>query len=158
MIKYLPESASVVLEEVPDKITLAVDITNCQGDCAGCHSPFLRGNFGEELTAGRIDALIDDNFGVNCFLFFGEGKDVDALLGLVKHINRRYPAMDTCLYSGLERIDDRVWDYFDYVKTGPYKRSLGPLNEPTTNQRLYHLLRRGDRSSAVDITERFWHK
>ena len=73
MIKYLPESVSVVLEEVPDRVTLAVDITNCQGHCEGCHSPYLRGNFGEELTPERIDALIADNFGVNCFLFLGEG-------------------------------------------------------------------------------------
>ena len=116
MIKYLPESVSVVLEEVPDRVTLAVDITNCQGHCEGCHSPYLRGNFGEELTPERIDALIADNFGVNCFLFLGEGADVDALLALVKHLNTACPKMEVALYSGLPHTDDRVWDWFDYVK------------------------------------------
>lgn len=158
MIKFLPESTSVVLEEVPDRLTLAVDITNCQGHCEGCHSPWLRGDFGVELTPERIDALIDGNFGVNCFLFLGEGNDVDALLELVKHLNSRYPSMEVALYSGLPRTDDRVWDYFDYVKVGPYKRSFGPLNDPGTNQRMYKLERGKGRRSAADITERFWHK
>lgn len=156
MIKYLPESVSVVLEEVPDRVTLAVDITNCQGHCEGCHSPYLRGNFGEELTPERIDALIADNFGVNCFLFLGEGADVDALLTLVKHLNTAHPKMEVALYSGLPHTDDRVWDWFDYVKIGPYRKTYGPLNSPTTNQRMYKLKRGQGRASAVDITERFW--
>lgn len=29
MIKYVPEMTSVVMEEIPDKVTLAVDISNC---------------------------------------------------------------------------------------------------------------------------------
>lgn len=158
MIKFLPESVSVVLEEVPDRVTLAIDITNCQGHCEGCHSPWLRGDFGEELTPEKIDAMIEDNFGVNCFLFLGEGADVDALLSLVRHLNEKYPNIETALYSGLIEIDERVWDFFDYVKTGPYRRSYGPLNSPTTNQRMFRLTRGEGKASAVDITERFWHR
>lgn len=30
MIKYVPEMTSVVLEEIPDRVTLAVDISNCK--------------------------------------------------------------------------------------------------------------------------------
>ena len=41
---------SVVMEEIPDKVTLAVDISNCTGLCEGCHSPFLRTDIGLELT------------------------------------------------------------------------------------------------------------
>lgn len=158
MIKFLPESVSVVLEEVPDRVTLAVDITNCQGHCEGCHSPWLRGDFGTELTPERLDALIDDNFGVNCFLFLGEGNDVPALLKLARHLNEKYPDMEVALYSGLPHTDDRVWEVFDYVKTGPYRRSYGPLNSPSTNQRMYRLRRGEGRASAEDITPRFWHR
>ena len=48
-------------------------------------------------------------------------------------------------------------DFFDYVKIGPYRRSYGPLNSPTTNQRMFKLQRGKGRDSAEDITERFWH-
>jgi len=157
VIKYLPETATVVLEEIPDKVTLAVEITNCQGHCEDCHSPHLRDDLGEELTPAKIDALFGDNFGVNCFLFLGEGKDVDALLKLVKHINKKYPSIEVALYSGLHHTDERVWDYFDYVKIGPYRAEYGPLNKPTTNQRMYRLERGKGKGSAIDITERFWH-
>ena len=58
MIKFVPEMTSVVLEEIPDRVTLAVDISNCQGSCVGCHSPFLRKDIGEELTEETVDALI----------------------------------------------------------------------------------------------------
>ena len=72
---------SVVLEEIPDRVSLAVDISNCRGNCVGCHSPFLKKNIGRELTPEVIDRLVADNFGVNCFLFLGEGRDPEELLG-----------------------------------------------------------------------------
>ena len=37
---------SVVMEEIPDRVTLAVDISNCRGQCVGCHSPFLKEDIG----------------------------------------------------------------------------------------------------------------
>ena len=40
----------------------------------------------------------------------------------------------------------------DYVKVGPYKEDLGPLNKRTTNQRLYKMVD----GVKIDITERFW--
>ena len=68
MIKYVPQLTSVVLEEIPDRVTLAVEISHCRGNCPGCHSPFLKEDIGEELTPAIIDALVRDNFGVDCFL------------------------------------------------------------------------------------------
>ena len=134
-------------------ITLAVDISNCQGSCVGCHSPFLRDDIGEELTEAKIDALIDDNFGVNCFLFLGEGRDYDRLLELAAHVRGRNMAV--ALYSGREKVEDEFYDAFDYIKVGPYIPSKGPLNKPTTNQRLYKI---GPDRTIEDITSRFWHK
>lgn len=150
MIKYLPGLTDVVLEEIPDKVTLAVEITNCQGSCPGCHSPFLRRDIGEELTEAALDRLIGDNFGVNCLLFLGEGNDRDALLRLSTHVRQNWPDIELALYSGRETVEDELKDAFDYIKIGPYVEELGPLNEDTTNQRLYH---RGE-----DITSRFWRK
>ena len=61
MIKYVPQMTSVVIEEIPDRVTLAVDISNCQGNCVGCHSPFLKEDIGEELHCdqSRISKIIN---------------------------------------------------------------------------------------------------
>lgn len=148
MLKYVPELTDIVMEEIPDKVTLAVEISNCQGNCVGCHSPFLRKDIGEELTTEIIDRLIADNFGVNCFLFLGEGNDHEALCNLGRYLKSAYPSIETAIYSGRTTVEDEMFDLFDYVKVGPYIPSVGPLNSPTTNQRLYH--------HRTDITSRFW--
>ncbi len=150
MIKYIPELTDIVLEEIPDKVTLAVEITNCQGSCPGCHSPFLKLDIGEELTPAVVDRLIADNYGVNCFLLLGEGKDLQALLGIAEHLRRAHPELERAVYSGRVEVEPEIYEAFDYVKVGPYIAAKGPLNNPTTNQRLYH--------HGEDITARFWHK
>lgn len=156
MIKYVPEMTSVVIEEIPDRVTLAVDISNCQGNCVGCHSPFLKTDIGEELTESVIDRLVADNFGVDCFLFLGEGKDPDTLLRLAAHV--RSIALSAALYSGRKAVEDEIFMAFDYVKVGPYIESYGPLNSKTTNQRLYKVTHDADSYSLTDITSRFWHR
>ena len=143
---------SVVLEEIPDRVSLAVDISDCRGNCEGCHSPFLRKDIGQELTPAVIDALVKDNFGVNCFLFLGEGRDPEALLDLADHVHSL--GLETAVYSGRDVVEDIFWDHFDYVKVGPYRPEFGPLNSPSTNQRFYRV-RCG---RPTDITERFWHR
>lgn len=150
MLKYVPRMTNIVLEEIPDKVTLAVEISNCQGNCIGCHSPFLKSDIGSELTVDIIEQLISDNFGVNCFLLLGEGKDRQALLDISRHVHTAHPGMETALYSGRVDVEDDLKHEFDYIKVGPYVEQLGPLNSRTTNQRLYH---HGD-----DITARFWRK
>ena len=156
---------SVVLEEIPDRVSLAVDISNCRGNCVGCHSPFLKKDIGEELTPAVVDWLIADNLGVDCFLFLGEGRDPGALLALAAHIRSAHPSLALALYSGREDVEPEIWEAFDYVKVGPYRPECGPLNEPTTNQRLYHVralpVREpspGIPAFAEDITYRFWRK
>ena len=169
MIKYVPEMTSVVMEEIPDRVTLAVDISNCRGNCIGCHSPFLKEDVGEELTPEIIDSLVDANFGVDCFLFLGEGRDPDRLLELAAHV--RGLGLIPALYSGRREVDGPYWEVFDYIKVGPYIPEYGPLNDTRTNQRLYRALRADEsapegaefrmRASGrrfVDITSRFWHR
>ncbi|MBO4476124.1 MAG: anaerobic ribonucleoside-triphosphate reductase activating protein [Bacteroidales bacterium] len=150
MLKYIPSLTDIVMEEIPDRVTLAVEITNCQGNCPGCHSPFLRDDIGEELTSAAIDRMVKDNFGVNCFLFLGEGRDRDSLFRLAGHIRKEFPGIQTALYTGRDSVGPEYSEYFDFIKTGPYKEELGPLNKPTTNQRLYY--------HGEDITSRFWKR
>ena len=114
---------NVVLEEIPDRLTLAIDISNCTGLCEGCHSPFLRRDVGVELTPEAIDSLIAGNFGINCFLFLGEGNDHAALMSAANYVRRAYPSLALGLYSGRESVEDDVWELFDYVKIGPFRPS-----------------------------------
>ena len=150
MIKYIPELTDVVMEEVPDRVTLAVEIPNCQGSCPGCHSSFLKLDLGKELTEAEADRLVEDNFGVNCFLFLGEGNDHEALMKLAAHLRTTHPELELALYSGRQEVEEEIYEAFDFVKVGPYVEALGPLSEASTNQRMYY--------HREDITSRFWHK
>ncbi len=150
MIKY--KNYMVVFEEIPDKVTLAVNITNCQNRCVGCHSPELRNDIGSELTESKIDKMINENDGVNCFLFMGEGNDRETLIKLANYVKENYN-LDVALYSGRDKVEYDFLQVFDYVKVGPYIEEYGPLNKKTTNQRMYKIVNNGE---FVDITSEFW--
>jgi len=152
MIKYL--NTMVVFEEIPDKISLAVNITNCQNKCVGCHSPQLRKDIGNELTEDAVDKLIKDNEGINCFLFMGEGNDKESLLKIAKYIKEKYNNLSLAIYSGRDEVEDEIYNLFDYVKIGPYIAEFGPLNKETTNQRLFKI----ENGVRKEITSMFWKK
>ena len=147
-LKYV--ETKVVFEEIPDKVSLAITISNCPFHCKGCHSEYLRQNIGKDLTTQEIDKMIKDNEGINCVLFLGDGLNTHQLLVMSNHIKTDYPNISTAVYSG---YDDILPEYrmFDYVKTGKYIEELGPLNKETTNQRLYKL----NEGEATDITYLF---
>ena len=91
MIKYY--NIEVVFEEIPDEVTLAVNITNCQHNCPGCHSQYLREDIGKELNFKAIDKLIEKNDGITCFCFMGEGNDPKSLKDDILHIKEKYPSI-----------------------------------------------------------------
>ena len=39
MLKYV--NTDIVFQEIPDEVTLAVNISNCPCRCPGCHSEYL---------------------------------------------------------------------------------------------------------------------
>lgn len=149
MIKY--KDSYIVFEEIPDRVSLAVNITNCQNNCIGCHSPELRLNSGVELTEEEIDKLINENYGIDCFLFMGEGKDMGRLLEIARYVKNKYD-IAVAVYSGRNNVEEEYYEIFDYVKVGEYKKEFGPLNSSTTNQRLYRMTEGG----KEDITHLFW--
>lgn len=149
MIKY--KDYFVVFEEIPNRVSLALNITNCQNMCVGCHSPELRLDGGVELTNGEMDDLIEKNYGVNCILFMGEGKDRKRLLEIAQYVKNKYD-IAVAVYSGRNNVEEEYYEIFDYVKVGEYKKEFGPLNSPTTNQRLYRVTEEG----KEDITHLFW--
>ncbi len=166
MIKYT--NTQVVFEEIPDEITLAINISNCQNRCVGCHSPELRANIGTELTEDELEKLIAANDGVTCVCFMGEGNDKVALWNLITYIKENHPNIKIGLYSGREDVpEDFYWDNLNYIKIGPYISELGPLNKETTNQRLYMggkfysgatVVNGVLRKTWTDITSNFWKR
>lgn len=65
-------------------------------------------------------------------------------------------ALKTAWYSGKENLPETIdARNFNYIKLGPYIKSLGSLKDKTTNQRLYFVSPEGE---FQDITSRFWKK
>ena len=150
MLKFTPQDTTVVFAEIPDEICLAINLSRCPHRCPGCHSPYLQTDVGEELTENTVYDLINKNRGITCVLFMGGDGDKETLIEIAECVKRLN--LKTAWYSGEESIDfSKFQRYFNYIKIGPYIRERGPLNNPSTNQRLY--LIDGD---IKDITNRFW--
>lgn len=158
MTKYIPEDTSVTFSEVPNEISLCINISNCLCHCEGCHSAYLRSNIGEELTTEKLDELILANDGITCVCFMGEGNDPEALQALILHVKENHKNLKIALYSGREDVpEDFYWNNLDYLKIGPYKPEFGPLNKTTTNQVLYRKLPEYFMSSMVNgVWRTFW--
>ena len=154
MIKFT--DASVVFEEIPGKVTLAVNISNCQRRCEGCHSSYLRDDIGKDLEPVLPSLLQKYGAYIECVCFLGEGNDPEALARCIRLV--RQSGLEVALYSGALTYDDipvcKIVGRrgLDYLKIGPYFEELGPLNNPKTNQRLYQT--KGD--WLLDITNKFW--
>ena len=150
MIKYT--DTLVAFREVPNKITLSINISNCPNHCIGCHSPELRSNIGTELTDNELDRLISKNDGINCVCFMGEGCDLKRLSQLIKRVKEIH-GIDTALYTGSDEFDETIFNgTLDYLKIGHYDAKYGALDKKTTNQRMYRLTN----NDREDITYLFW--
>ncbi|MBQ0087156.1 MAG: anaerobic ribonucleoside-triphosphate reductase activating protein [Bacteroidales bacterium] len=130
----------VVFREVPDRITLAVNISNCPIGCPGCHSKYLWEDVGEILDRKKLLCLIDANPGINCVSFMGGDAEPETVRNLAKIIKETRPGLETCWYSGrsLEKAEG-VIPFLDFIKIGPFIEEYGPLDAATTNQRFYQI-------------------
>ena len=138
-------------QEFPDEISLLINISNCPFHCPGCHSPELWKDVGTELTVSEFDKLIKNNSGITCVGFMGGvPKEVNSLASRVR---LKYPTLRTGWYYGGTEIPEDVNLFnFDYVKIGPYMKDLGGLDNPNTNQIMYHIVD----GLMIDITYEFW--
>ena len=131
----------IVLQEVPDEISLALSISGCSLNCKGCHSKeTFSKTFGNPLTEDELNSLIKKHKHISCVLFYGGEWESDYLLKLLKIVNKK--SLKTCLYTGEElfSIAPFILQELDYIKTGPYIESLGGLGSETTNQKFYKLI------------------
>lgn len=172
MLKYT--DAQVTFAEVPDEISLCINLSGCPCHCKGCHSPHLAKDIGNELEwygcIGRsnkskgLSKLIEGNKGITCVCFMGGDNDprmVNELASRIKtHCNlapEHWGNLKVAWYSGRQEISKSIdLNNFDYIKVGPYDEEKGPLNSRTTNQRMYKVVHTSMGTSKLyDITHKF---
>ena len=151
MLKYV--DTKVVFAEIPDEITLAINISGCPCNCKGCHSSYLAKDIGEPLDLQHLTNLIDSNKGISCVCIMGGDANPSEVDDIAQDIKEYYPELKVGWYSGRQELSkDIELSNFDYIKLGPYIEEFGPLNSKTTNQRFYKV----SDGELVDITSKFW--
>lgn len=150
MLKYV--DTKVVFAEVPDEVTLAINISNCPCQCKGCHSSYLAQDIGTELTFNEVRKLIKHNSGISCIAFMGGDSEPERINALASFVTNHYQ-LKVAWYSGRQELSkDIELRNFDAIKLGPYIEELGPLSSRTTNQRFYRV----EKGVLTDITNKFW--
>lgn len=150
-LKY--SNYEIVLQEVPDEISLAINITECPHRCEGCHSSYLSENTGRYFYSD-VDKIIGQYAGlITCVCFMGGDQHMEDLRIQLQYIKEGY-GLKTCVYSGADTsaIFNGCLPLLDYLKTGHFDQGKGGLNSRNTNQRFY-AVRNG---RLEDITYRFW--
>lgn len=151
---------SITFQEVPNETSLVLNITGCTHHCDGCHSDYLAQDFGNYVN-DDLPTLLDKYKGmITCVCFMGGDQAIDNLRELLKRIKEEYD-LKTCVYSGANNIGtfDSCLDYLDYLKIGPYKKELGGLDSPNTNQKFYVVIKDEDAEvNLFDITLAFIKK
>lgn len=154
MLKY--HSTYVGFREIPDEISLCINISNCPNKCKECHSPHLLKDVGEALTYSELVRLINENTGITCVCFMGGDKEYWEVERLASAIKGDYN-LKLAWYSGDDDLHDNVnYINFDYVKIGHYDSKYGPLNLKTTNQILFKIDTSLGVCQFVDVTHKFW--
>lgn len=155
MLKYV--DTKIVFQEIPDEVTLAVNISGCPVHCKGCHSKYLWDDIGEPLDLQHLTDLIDANRGITCVCIMGGDAHPDEVDAIAEDIKEYYPNLKVGWYSGQEEIADSIdLNNFDYIKTGSYKEEFGGLDKTTTNQRMFKVDTINDKTFLMDITAKFW--
>lgn len=155
MLKYV--DSKVVFAEIPDEITLAINISNCPCHCEGCHSPYLAEDIGNPLDLQALTTLIDNNRGITCVCIMGGDSNSSEVDDIAQDIKSYYPELKVAWYSGRQELSKEIeLSNFDFIKLGPYIKERGPLNSRTTNQVMLEIDVIQNEVFIKDITTRFW--
>ncbi|MCI1779390.1 MAG: anaerobic ribonucleoside-triphosphate reductase activating protein [Bacteroidales bacterium] len=155
MLKFV--NYDIVFQEVPNEVTLSINISNCPHKCRGCHSAYLQEDTGEELTEEILTGFLNDyKSEITCVCFMGGDASPEDVVSLAAFLKRQTVCpVKVAWYSGSEKLPDGFDPVnFDYIKIGPYIEEKGGLAKPTTNQHFYKVT--GDKME--DITSVFWKK
>lgn len=152
MLKYV--SVEETFSEVPDEWCLTISLSGCKIHCPDCHSKHLWEDIGEELKPVVLSSLLAQHQGVTCVCILG-GEDHEALNELFSWVKNN-TELKTCWYTGESDIPkDIMLCKLDYIKIGPYRKDLGGLDSPTTNQVLLKVIKFPGYITYVDITHKF---
>jgi len=149
-LKYI--GYTVAFQEVPNEISLIIDISGCPHHCGGCHSTQLWEYEGRFLK-DDLQSLIDKYPSMlTCVCFMGGDQNMGELNDLLRLVKEN--GLKTCVYSGYDSC--RIFDLslLDYLKIGRFDMSAGGLDEKTTNQKFYKI----ETSKLTDITYLFQQK
>ena len=160
MLKYV--NTMVTFSEVPDEISLCIEISNCPCHCKNCHSPYLAEDIGKPLiykdthnnrtviNCNPLSELIEANNGITCVCLMGGDSNPEYINILGRTI--KCHKLKSAWYSGKQELSKDInLEFFDFIKLGPYIEELGPLNSKTTNQRFYKI----ENNKLIDITYKF---
>ena len=75
-LKYI--NYAIVFQEVPDEISLAINISGCRYRCRGCHSKHLWEYKGNYLLEDLED-IINSNEFITCVCFMGGDQNMKEL-------------------------------------------------------------------------------
>lgn len=153
MLKYV--DTAIVMAEVPDEVSLAINISNCPCNCIGCHSSYLAKDIGESLSYEVLTKLATEAEGITCIAFMGGDIYPKSINKLAKWTKDQLD-LKVAWYSGRDVISKEVdINNFDYIKVGHYDDKYGPLNNRKTNQSMVRI----DGGKIVeDITYKFRRK
>ena len=151
MLKYT--DTQVTFSEVPDEISLCINLSNCPYHCPDCHSKELWEDIGTPLRVGKLCDLVSENKGITCLCFMGGDSDLDELYTIFRFIPLLFKGVKIAWYTGREDIPKDL-PPIDYIKIGPYKAECGPINDPNTNQRFYT---RGSAMKKMDCNSNMWY-
>ena len=155
MLKYV--DTLVGFAEIPNEISLCIDISNCPCHCEGCHSPYLADDIGEPLDLQHLTNLIDSNKGITCVCIMGGDANPSEVDDIAQDIKEYYPNLKVGWYSGRDYISKDInLENFNYIKYGHYDENKGPLNSKTTNQVMLEIDVVGNKVFKKDITSKFW--
>jgi anaerobic ribonucleoside-triphosphate reductase activating protein len=125
----------IVFQEVPNETTLALNISNCPYHCEGCHSPVLWTDKGLPVLDVLEGLLVNYHNFITCVCFMGGDQDMEELTKALTLTKEQ--GLKTCLYTGADTVEQltTLFPHLDYLKYGSYKKALGGLDSPTTNQK-----------------------
>ena len=158
MLKFV--DVKEVFAEIPQEITLAVSISGCPIRCKGCHSRYLWEDTGEPLTTEALSDMLKAHIGITCLCFMGGDQAPAEVNSLAQWVKTHHPDIKTAWYSGRDEVaPDIELSHFDYLKIGRYDAEQGPLNQNTTNQRLWLVQHTDDgHHRLTDCTHHFWNR
>lgn len=116
-LKYI--NYAIVFQEVPDEISLAINISGCRYRCRGCHSKHLWEYKGNYLLEDLEDIINAHEF-ITCVCFMGGDQNMEELEEAL-HICKKHD-LKTCLYTGNENIKNftKIFPWLDWIKIGRY--------------------------------------